>query len=58
MCDLLEKFGVTTFVGMQPQCSVKHSINYSNDRVTLVYFFRYAFLRSLSEASGCTSRRS
>jgi hypothetical protein len=55
---LLEKFWVTTFVGMQPQCSAECSVNYSKDRETLVYFFRYAFLRSLSEASGCTSRRS
>jgi hypothetical protein len=58
MRDLLEKLRVTTFVGMQPQCSIESSVKYFNDRETLFYFFRYAFLRSLSEAEGDTSRSS
>jgi hypothetical protein len=58
MRDLLEKFGVTTFVGMQSQCPVEGHLNNGGDREILAYFFRYAFLRSLSDASGCTSRRS
>jgi len=36
MRDLLEKFWVTTFVGMQSQCSEGRSVNYRNEMV--VYF--------------------
>lgn len=58
MRDLLEKLWVTTLVGVQSQRSVEGTVNYRNNQETLPYFFRYAFLRSLSVASGCTSRRS
>ena len=38
MCYLLEKFRVTAFVGMQSQCSIECSVNYSKEKDSSLLF--------------------